>query len=507
MAQGLLPIQIEVDGRPSDLTNVAGLLPYAELAGALGLRALADSHVGMAGGQGWSDAGILLSLILLNLAGGDCVDDLARLSRDAGFTEIMKRLVTQGMTASQRRAHRRRFQRGGTSGVPSPSVVHRYLRKFVDAEAESGRGQGQAFIPKPSPGLVGLRRLNAALVERVARRTMPQTATLDQDATLIATEKQDACFGYKHFRAYQPLNVWWDELRVMLHTEFRDGNVPADYALLPMFVEALEMVPPSVKTVLYRGDTASYDIGLIRYMAEGKHPRVGVIEFAVGADVTSEFRKAVAALPETDWTPLEIQEADGTQRATEQQWAEVCFVPNSLSTKKSGPSYRFLAIREPLQQRDLPGLEAEPKKLPFPTFDFKTGRHKLFGIVTNRDLPANELILWYRQRCGRSEQAHSVLKSDLAGGRLPSAALGANAAWWWIAILAHNLDAALRALVLEPQWLGRRMKAMRFHLINTAARVVHHARSVVFRLAESNPAAQLLCKMRLAILTLAGDSS
>lgn len=507
MAQGLLPIQLATETRSFDLTRVAGLLPYADLAAALGLRNLADTHVGVAGRHGWTDAGVLLSLVFLNLVGGDCVDDLPRLAQDAGFAAIMKRLVTQGMSASQRRVFKRRFRRGGTAGVPSTSVVHRYLKGFVDPAAEAGRGQGKAFIPRPSAGLLGLRRLNAELVAEVARRTLPQTATLDQDATLIATEKSDAYFGYKHFRSYQPMNVWWDELRVMLHTEFRDGNVPADYQNLRVLTEALSLLPPTVKTVRFRADTAGYEIDLLRYLAEGKHPRFGVIEFAIGADVTPEFRKAVGELRETDFQPFVVREADGTERKTEQQWADVCFSPNSLSTKKDGPAYRFLAIREPLKQHDLPGLEQDPKTLPFPTYDPSSGKHKLFGIVTNRDIPANELIQWHRERCGRSEQVHSVLKSDLAGGSLPSGAFGANAAWWWIAIVAHNLDAAMRALVLGPQWLGRRMKAMRFQIIHTAARVVHHARELAFRLGRTDSVADLLRTMRSAILALVQDSS
>lgn len=128
-------------------------------------------------------------------------------------------------------------------------------------------------------------------------------------------------------------------------------------------------------------------------------------------------------------------------------------------------------------------------------------------MVSNRDWPASELIHWHRQRCGRSEHVHSALKSDLAGGRLPAGALGANAAWWWIAIVAHNLDAALRTLVLGPQWLGRRMKTMRFREIHTAAQVVHHARAVVFRLAQTNPVADLLREMRLTLLSGLEDSS
>ena len=49
--------------------------------------------------------------------------------------------------------------------------------------------------------------------------------------------------------------------------------------------------------------------------------------------------------------------------------------------------------------------------------------------MTNRSIAADELIWWSRQRCGKGEEVHSVLKSDLAGGRLPSGLFGANAAW------------------------------------------------------------------------------
>ena len=47
--------------------------------------------------------------------------------------------------------------------------------------------------------------------------------------------------------------------------------------------------------------------------------------------------------------------------------------------------------------------------------------------------------------------------TDLAGGRMPSGLFGANAAWWtimiWtIMILAHNLNAVMKRLVLGPAW-------------------------------------------------------
>jgi hypothetical protein len=53
------------------------------------------------------------------------------------------------------------------------------------------------------------------------------------------------------------------------------------------------------------------------------------------------------------------------------------------------------------------------------------------------------------------------MKDDLAGGRLPNGLFGANAAWWAIMVLAHNLNALMKHRVLGGDWAARRMKAMR----------------------------------------------
>ena len=59
------------------------------------------------------------------------------------------------------------------------------------------------------------------------------------------------------------------------------------------------------------------------------------------------------------------------------------------------------------------------------------------------DWDGNALIRWFYKRCGKSEEVHSVMKEDLAGGKLPSNDFGQNAAWWWI--LAHMLCLTTRA--------------------------------------------------------------
>jgi hypothetical protein len=81
------------------------------------------------------------------------------------------------------------------------------------------------------------------------------TATRDMDATLVATNKIDALFSYKGYKAYQPLNTWWFEQAILLHTEFRDGNVPAGFEQLRVFKDALDCLPEEVKKVRLRSDT------------------------------------------------------------------------------------------------------------------------------------------------------------------------------------------------------------------------------------------------------------
>ena len=130
-------------------------------------------------------------------------------------------------------------------------------------------------------------------------------------------------------------------------------------------------------------------------------------------------------------------------------------------------------------------------------------QYKLFGIVTNRDLPGNELITWHRERCGDSEKVHSIQKQDLAGGQFPSNKFGANAAWWQIMILAFNLNTVMKSCVLPRPLKTKRLKALRFDIIGIAGRFVQHARSLELMISGSKKVIQLFKQIRKAIIELA----
>ena len=91
MAQGLLPDTYEQEKTDAGMTALAGLPVYLDLASVLNLGETIQQHCKVKT-QGWTDEQSILSLILLNFAGGDCVDDLRILEADRGFCRILERV-------------------------------------------------------------------------------------------------------------------------------------------------------------------------------------------------------------------------------------------------------------------------------------------------------------------------------------------------------------------------------------------------------------------------------
>jgi hypothetical protein len=507
MTQGVLPFQYEDDDREVGMTGVAGLGIYLDFWRTAGLGRLIEQCLRVHGpSQGWTDEQIVKSLVLLNIAGGDCVDDLSMLESDTGLCQLIRQTEEHGRTRSERRSLRRRWRRKRSRTFPSATAVLDYLRCFHDKIQERLREIGKAFIPAPTEALLGLISVNAGFVAWVQRHSPKDTATLDMDATLIETYKKLCLYCYKKFKAYQPLNIYWAEQGLVLYSELRDGNVPANYELLGPFEQALEVLPLGVKKVFLRSDTAGNVEKLLRYCAEAKNKRFNLIEFAIGVDVTQEFKKAVAEIPESEWFRLN-RKVNGELEWTNQEYAEVCFVPNWVGQSKNGPVYRYVAVREPLGENKRPKKTQKTTKseLPFPTMDMQRVKYKVTGLVTNRDLPGDDLIWWYRERCGKSEEAHSIMKQDLAGGQFPSALFGANAAWWQIMILSLNFQTAIQRLVLGGRWVSRRLKSIRFRLINVPGTVFDRSRGLVVRLVGGHPSYEIFLEARRRMLSLCGS--
>jgi hypothetical protein len=256
MPQGVLPFQYQEEKRASGLTGLAGLAAYLDLVHASGLPKIIAHRLPIrAKGQGWTDTGVIPSLILLNVAGGDCVEDLNVLEADEGLSRLMVRFRFQGMNRRERREEERRWRKEGRRGIASASATFRDLRQFHNEEEEKKRQPHQGFIPQSNAALKGLWEVHKDFIGYVQRRRPEEEATMDMDATLVETSKEEALWSYKGDKAYQPLQAYWHEQDLVVYSEFRDGNVPCGYRQTEVLERALEQLPQGVKKVYVRTDT------------------------------------------------------------------------------------------------------------------------------------------------------------------------------------------------------------------------------------------------------------
>ena len=500
LAQIRLPLKFEPEENSTGLTAWAGLPVFLELMATLGLPEELMDKVGLRPEQGWSDIQQVAAIVLLKLAGGDCIADVDQMEADDGLCAIVEALEAHHLREETEQTLENRIRRGGERTFPSPTAIREFLKAFEpDEPTIQAAGERGAKIPEPSDALEGLREIVARPVQYPALRSEQETtATLDVDATLAETANRSAKPCYEGYLAYQPVNVFWFEVEQVLFSEFRDGNCPAAWRIEEVVEQGLERLPEFVDEARVRSDTAGYNTELIRSMAEGSHERFGEIEFAVGVPVGEAFKTSCLEVKESRWETLVQEDEDGIRSEGRLEYAEIPHVPNWLAHTKKDLGIRFLAIREPLGQKSLPILEEDQQELPFPTMEFEADGYKITGIVTNCEATHPDTIAWYFERCGLSEQAHGECKVDLGGMPFPSAdEFQANAAWWQITLLAFNLAKLLQ----KDLWRTRtgplrRMKRLRFELIGVPGRVVTHARQMTVKVPEDHPALSRIQEIR-----------
>lgn len=444
------PMLFEIDPEPATetLTALGGIPLLVQAFRSLGVPASVKHHVRVKERErGYDEASFVESFVILNAAGGECLEDFDRLREDGGLKELI--------------GHE----------IPSPEAARHFLYQFHDetkiTEAQQELPVGQvAYIPGENEALQGLAQVNRDLIRALGQRCPDQKiATVDQDATIIESRKREAKPTYEGERGYQPMLAVWAETGMVLADEFRDGNVPAMMEPVNAAQVAFAALPPTVKTFYFRGDSACHEHRLVNWLRNQDReggPK-GFIGFALSARMSEGLHAAILAIPEQDWQ-LEKSDAEA-----ERHCAEVAFVPGEKTEKKNLQPLRYVAVRVRKRQGGLFG-------------DGSTLKH--FAVVSN--IPAwsaPRVLEWHREKAGTIEMVHDVLKNDLAAGVLPCGRFGSNAAWLRLAILAHNVLTALKRLALPPELLAARPKRLRFLIFNTPGRLVHHARKVLLRLA------------------------
>ena len=122
MQQATLPFHYEEENESTGMTALSGLPAYLDLAAVARLGESVRRHVGVReGAQGWTDAQMVMSLVMLNLAGGESVDDLRVLEKDEGLGRLLLLAELHRMRRAERRAQHNRWCRKRRRTVPSPT--------------------------------------------------------------------------------------------------------------------------------------------------------------------------------------------------------------------------------------------------------------------------------------------------------------------------------------------------------------------------------------------------
>jgi hypothetical protein len=189
--------------------------------------------------RGFDEATYVESFLVLNAVGGDCLEDFDRLQEDAGLEEML--------------GH----------AVPGAEAARKFLYQFHD-EGKIEQAQRElavdqvSYIPEESVPLRGLAQVNQDVIRELGRRCAEEKiATVDLDATIIESWKQEAKATYEGSRGYQPQLALWAEMNIVLADEFRDGNVPAQQAPLAVAQRAYQALPKTVREFYFRGYSAA----------------------------------------------------------------------------------------------------------------------------------------------------------------------------------------------------------------------------------------------------------
>lgn len=442
----------EIDPQPLEecVTSLGGLPLFLRAVRSLDVPGSVKRHLPLKQRErGLDEAAYVESFLTLNAVGGDCLEDFDQL-REAPDVTYM-------------------------AGYPMPSAeaarkfLYRFHQEELIEQAQQELGLGQvSYIPAESAPLRALAQVNEDVVRELGRRCPDQKiATVDLDSTIIESWKKQAKPTYEGGSGYQPILALWAEMNVVLADEFRDGNVPAQQQPLGVVQRAFAALPATVGEYYFRGDSACQEEGLLTWLRDENReggPQ-GLIGFAVSARMNAALRAEIVATPEERWQPY------GEDSQVVKECAQVDYFPEEAPENRYREPLRTIAIRIRKRQGELfAGGEAV----------------KYFAVRTNLwDWAPKRLLEWHREKAGSIEAAHAVIKNELAGGVMPCARFGANAAWFRLAVLAFNVLTAMKRLALPAELLSARPKRLRFLIFHTPGKLVRHARRMTLRLVRT----------------------
>jgi hypothetical protein len=296
----------------------------------------------------------------------------------------------------------------------------------------------------------------------------PERVTIDLDATLITahSEKEKAAGNFKGGFGFHPLHTYCDETGEALAALLRPGNAGANTAADQIEVGdlALAQIPDGQIEeidILLRADSAGATHELADWCRDAQ------IELSVGYDLTEPVRAAILQMPADAWVPALDQDD------SERENGEVCELTGRVDLSAWPEGMRLICRRE----RPHPGAQ-----LSFTDHD----GYRFQCFLTDQNDP-DIAVLERRQR--ERARAENQIRDDKDTGllKLPFKDFVMNQVWLELVMIAHDLIAWTKTLLLEGALAKAEPKRLRYRLLHVAGRLAFHGRRARLRLQHDWP--------------------
>jgi hypothetical protein len=314
--------------------------------------------------------------------------------------------------------------------------------------------------------LEAIRAARALARERAWRAgAAPERVILDFDATPVDShsEKEGSAGHYKGGFGFNPLIV--SCAREVLGAILRPGNASAgdgeDHVTVLEF--ALEQLPQEALDgeILARSDSAGASH---RFAFACRETRV---RFSLGYAIDARVREAILALEERAFKPA----IDGEGKSRDGAW--VAELTGKVNLEHWPTGTRLICRRE----RPHPGAQL--------TFTDLDGHRFQCFITDQEDQDIAALELRHREHA-QVEDAVKTLKATGAS-HLPFHTFAANAAWFELALLAHDIVIYTQELTLDGRHRLAEPKRLRYRILHVAGKLTHHARRITLHLPADWP--------------------
>jgi hypothetical protein len=421
-----------------NLVSRAGLVPVMALAQRAGLGSLVAEHVRIGHRCGVNAHLKVPCLAAGMIAGADSIDDMDLLRHGA-----MPALF---------------------GGIRAPSTLGSFLRAFTWGN------------------VLQLDQVSRLLLADLARRAplLPGKdvlAFIDIDSMqkrVYGHKKHGAAFGHTKIQGkgllVRGLNTLAATIStplaapVIAATRLRGGNAASCRGAASFAAASVSTARATgcTGTLVVRADSAFYSAAFT-----GAVRRAGAF-FSVTVRMDPKVKAAIAAIPETGWTPVRYPRAVWDDQLG--CWisdAEVAEVQYTAFTSKKGQAVTARLIVR--RVKDLNRKAAQGQGELFPAWRYH-------AVLTDSPFATIQAEEHHRDHA-QVEQAFADLTSGPLA-HLPSGSFPANAAWLACAAIAHNLLRAAGSLA-SLACAKARAATLRRDLIGVAARIARHGRGEI----------------------------